>query len=327
VRVMVTGATTVLGAAIIDHLLVSSDVDHVLAIGREREVPHPAGKITYRSVDLRHTRSVHDLVWGQARDLGIAAVIHASQHRRARDHGRNVHDQNVGATRDLLAACSDHPTITRFVYRSFAEVYAPRHGTAELIDEQAPLDFDPAAPQWIRDRVEADLAVCAQAGGKLEVAVLRCAEIFAPGVGSQLWDYLQSRVCLRPLGYDPMINVLAVEDAAAAFAAAVASPAIGVFNIPGYDTLPLSRAIDDARRAQLAVPGPLIAPLYKLRRQLAGFEFRYELNARRFHFGGVLDGTRARTELRYVPRTPVQWPRAWWRTLLERLSRLAQEPT
>jgi len=324
-RVMVTGATTPLGAAIIDHLLVASDVDHVLAIGREREAPHPPGKITYRNVDLTHTRSVHDLVWGQARDLGIAAVIHASQHRRARDTGRAVHAQNVGATRELLAACADHPTITRFVYRSFAEVYAFRHGTPEVLDEQAPLDFDPSAPQWIRDRVEADSLVCAAAAGRLEIAVLRCAEILAPGVGSQLWDYLQSRVCLRPLGYDPMINVLAPEDAAAAFASAVSKPAIGVFNIPGYDTLPLSRAIEDAGRAQLAVPGPLLAPLYKLRRAVAGFEFRYELNAQRFHFGGVLDGTRARAELGYVPHTPVQWPRSWLRTLAERLGRMRIE--
>jgi UDP-glucose 4-epimerase len=324
-RVMLTGATTPLGAAIIDRLLVDADVDHVLAIGREREAPPSPGRITYRNVDLTHTRAVHDLVWGHARELDVSVVIHAAQHRSVHDVGRRVHDQNVGATRALLAACSDHPTITRFVYRSFAEVYAPPHGTSELIDEQAPLDFDPAAPQWIRDRVEADSIVCAAACGGLEIAVLRCAEILAPDVGSQLWDYLESHLCLRPLGYDPMINVLAVEDAAAAFTAAVGSPAVGVFNIAGYDTLPLSRAIEDAGRAQLAVPGPLMAPLYKLRRQLAGFEFRYELNERRFHFGGVLDGTRARRELGYVPRTAVPWPCSWWRTLFERLGRLRLE--
>jgi UDP-glucose 4-epimerase len=321
-RVMVTGATTPLGAAIIDRLLVDADVDHVLAIGREREAPPSPGRITYRNIDLTHTRAVHDLVWGQARELDVAVVIHASQHRSVRDVGRRVHAQNVGATRDLLAACTNHPTITRFVYRSFAEVYAPRNGTAELIDEQAPLDFDPAAPQWIRDRVEADSIACAAGCSGLEIAVLRCAEILAPGVGSQLWDYLDSHVCLRPLGYDPMINVLSVYDAAAAFAAAADSPAVGVFNIAGYDTLPLSRAIEDAGRVQIAVPGPLMAPLYKLRRQLAGFEFRYELNERRFHFGGVLDGGRARRELGYMPRTAVAWPCAWWRTLLDRLGRL-----
>jgi UDP-glucose 4-epimerase len=226
----------------------------------------------------------------------------------------------------LLAVCADHPTIRRFVYRSFAEVYAPRRATPDLIDEEAPLDFDPAAPQWVRDRVEADLAVCAHFAGRLEIVVLRCAEILAPDVGSQLWDYLSSRVCLRPLGFDPMLNVLSLEDAATAFGAALESPEIGVFNIAGFDTLPLSRAIAESAKLDIPVPGPLMSPLYRLRRAVAGFEFRYDINARRFHFGGVLDGRRAHTALGYVPRRPVQWPRPWWRRLFDEMAQMRPEP-
>jgi hypothetical protein len=73
------------------------------------------------------------------------------------------------------------------------------------------------------------------------------------------------------------------------------------------------------------VPGPLLAPLYGLRRWIAGFEFRYDLNLRRFHFGGVIDGARARRSLGYVPSHPVLWPHAWWWTLLERLADLSSE--
>jgi hypothetical protein len=62
-----------------------------------------------------------------------------------------------------------------------------------------------------------------------------------------------------------------------------------------------------------------MAPLYGLRRWVAGFEFRYDMNLRRFHFGGVLDGERARTAFGYVPRTPVRWPLPWWPLLMERL--------
>jgi nucleoside-diphosphate-sugar epimerase len=306
-RVLVTGATTALGAAIVEHLLASRDVELVLAIGREQEAPLRHDRLEYRSVDLTHPRVVHDVVWGEARDLGITVVVHGMQHRRVRDHGAGVHAQNVDATRDLLAACTGHPTIRRFVYRSFGEVYAPRRATPDLIDEEAPLDFSPAAPQWVRDRVEADLLVCAHLAGPLEIAVLRCAEILAPGVGSQLWDYLSSKVCLRPFGFDPMIGVLSLEDAALAFATATASTEIGVFNIAGLDILPLSRAIAESARVDVPVPGPLMSPLYRLRRALAGFDFHYDMNARRFHFGGVLDGSRAREALGFVPHTAVRW--------------------
>jgi UDP-glucose 4-epimerase len=319
-KVLVTGATAPLGAALVEALLAANDVDLVLAVGREIEGPRPHPRLVYRSADLSRHRPLHDLIYGEARELGIDTVIHGMQHRAARDRGPAVHAQNATATHDLILACQHHPTIRRFVYRSFAEIYGLHHATSNLLDEEEPLDFDPAAPQWIRDRVEADLTVCAHLAGPLAIAVVRCAEIFAPGTGSQLWDYLQSRVCVRPLGFDPMVNLLSMEDAVAAFLAAARSTEVGVFNIPGRDTLPLSCAIVESRRADIPLPGPLLAPLYGLRRWFAGFEFRYDMNLKRFHFGGVLDGTRARTLLGYVPRTSVHWPKPWWHVFAERIA-------
>ncbi|MBX3160942.1 MAG: hypothetical protein KF773_33585 [Deltaproteobacteria bacterium] len=308
-RAMVVGAPAPLGVAIVRALLATPGIEHVLGVGIETDAGLPEDpRVDYRAVDLTHPRALHDLVWGDAKDARIDTVVHCMQHRRGSDRGRRIHAQNVEATRGLVVACREHPTIARIVYRSFAEVYGSTHTTSDLLDEDAALDFGPTAPQWVRDRVEADLTVCAQLGGRVAIAVLRCAEVFAADTGSQLWDYLQSRVCFRPLGFDPMINVLSLDDAARAFAAAAACTATGVFNIPGADTLPLSRAIAASRRAGVPIPGPAMTPLYALRRWIAGFDFRYDLNLRRFHFGGVLDGTRARTELGYAPARHVAWP-------------------
>jgi UDP-glucose 4-epimerase len=303
-RVLVTGATAPLGEAVVAALLAAPEVEHVLATGREARTL-AAPRLSYRAADLTRPRVLHDVLWGPARELGITAVVHGMQHRPANDRGERVHAQNVSATRELVLACVDHPTIRRLVVRSFAEVYTLRQPTSDLIDEESPLDFDPTAPQWVRDRVEADLGACAHLATPLSIAVLRCAEIFAAGTGSQLWDYLSSRVCLRPLGFDPMLNLLSIDDAVAAVLAALRSPAVGVFNIPGFDTLPLSRAIAERGRTDVPIPGPLMAPLYGLRRWVAGFDFRYDMNVRRFHFGGVLDGSRAHAQLGYAPRTPV----------------------
>jgi UDP-glucose 4-epimerase len=325
-RVLVTGATTPLGRALIDQLVSSQDCGLVIAVGHEPKLDHPwHNGVLYRPVDLTRGRQVHDLICGDVVEHGVDTVVHMAQHRATHDGGRKVHAQNVTATRELMLRCMDHPTIRRFVYRSFAEVYALEHATSDLLDEDAALDFDPAAPQWLRDRIEADLTMCSHFGGSLQIAVLRCAEILAADSGSQLWDYLSSRVCLRPLGFDPMLNVLSLEDAVAAIAAAARSAHTGVFNIPGADTLPLSRAIAETVRLDVPVPGPLMAPLYGLRKWVAGFDFRYDLNLRRFHFGGVIDGVRARRLLGYVPSHPVQWPRSWWRLLLERLTKLRSE--
>lgn len=307
-KVLVTGATTPVGAGVIDRLLADAAVEHVLAIGAG---PGRAGdpRLTRQAVDLTRERAVRDLIHGPARDLGIDVVCHLALHRSARHEGAKIHARNVLATRQLLRVCVEVPAIHRFVYPSTAAVYALSVNQTTLLDEDAPLEFDPLAPQWVRDRVEADLTVCARMGlADLEVVVLRLAEILAPDVGGQLWDYLQSRLCLRPLGFDPMINVLSLDDATRAIALAITGRGQGVYNVAGADTLPMSRLIARWGRRDVPVPGPLLPALYRLRARLYGFEFRYDLNLRRFQFGGVIDDRRARTDLGYTPAAPLRWP-------------------
>jgi len=311
VRVLVTGATTGPGVALVHELLDDPSVEQVLAIAAEdHPALRPGPRLICHSVDLTRPRVVHDLLHGIARRLGIEAIVHGALHRNARDRGQRIRALNVETTRQLLLGAEGHPTVRRFVFRSTADGYAVRASEPNLLDEDTPLELDPGAPQWVRDRVEADLIACTRMGmSSFEIVVLRCAEIPAPQSGSQLWDYLQTRVCLRPLGFDPMINLLSLEDAARAVRLALAGHAQGIFNIPGADTLPLSRIIALAGRRDVPVPGPLIAPLYELRTRIVGLQFRYDLNARRFHFGGVVDGSRAQTVLDYRPSHPLVWPR------------------
>jgi len=303
-KIMVTGVTSTFGSALVDALVADPRVSLVAAVGEERESARCSPRLHYFASDLQRPRVVHDLLWGEARELGIDVVINLVPF--------------ADTTRHLVVACTGHPTIHRFVQRSFADVYAFPDSTTTLVDEDATLAFASSSSR-VRERIAADLLACAHNTRSLGVAVLRCAEVLAPDCDSQLWDYLQSRVCLRPLGFDPMINVLALEDAVHALVAAAFRSTTGVFNIPGATTLPLSMAIEQSGRADIPVPNAFMGPLYALRRKLAGFEFRYDLNLQRFHFGGVLDGTRAKDELGFVATTPVRWPRPWWRLLLARL--------
>ena len=116
-------------------------------------------RVEYRSLDLTRPRVVHDLLW-EAQTLEIDTVINAKQHREDGDAGRTVHAQNVDATRELVLGCVDHPTIRRFVHRSYAELYTCSRTTTNVIDEHAPLDVTADMGQWLRDRFDAELAVC-----------------------------------------------------------------------------------------------------------------------------------------------------------------------
>ncbi len=309
---LVTGATTPIGRRIVQALLREEPDKNVLAVGLESA---PAafgelleGRLTYERMDLTHRRVAHDLVFGRARELGVDVVVHTALHRSIRDRGTHIHALNVGTTRELLALAERQPQIQRFVFRSHAGVYRIDPVRTTLLAEDDPVDWSPRAPQTVRDRIEADLTVAARMGmSRLGIIILRCAEILAPDVGSQLHDYLSSRVCLRPLGFDPMLNLLSLEDAARAVVLAAKSKESGIFNIDGADTLPLSKAIQLSGRWEIPLPGPLLAPLYRARASTTNMEFSYDSNHRAFHFSSVLDASRARRVLGYEPKHRIHW--------------------
>ncbi|MBI2377295.1 MAG: NAD-dependent epimerase/dehydratase family protein [Deltaproteobacteria bacterium] len=308
-RVLVTGATTPIGMSIVRGL---SDAGAELVLGvagpDESRLEPWSDRVRFVAFDLTRSREAWALMFGPGAELRIDTVVHTALHRSASDFGRRVRALNVGSTRELLHLSERHPTVRRFVQRSFVDVYRIRAEEPTILEEDHPVELSPKTPQWIRDRVEADLSVCVRMGmSRLSVAVLRAAECLAPSSGSQLYDFFRARVCLRPLGFDPILNLASPDDIARAVSLAVSSNVNGVFNIPGRDTLPLSEAIRLAGRPDVPVPGSILAPWYRLRGALADSEFRYDQNASRFHYGGVLSGRRAKEVFGYEPRTSMDW--------------------
>lgn len=288
----------------------SPEVHSVIAVHQagEPESEHQVPGVHYVSADLTRRRDVQNLLQGIVSAANVDTILHMSLHSDARDRGQRVFRLNVESTRHLLSVAEEVPHIKRFVLRSFHDVYRVEHDSPLLFDENQPLELSARTPQAARNHAEADLMVCARmAVSRLQIAVLRCADVLAAGVSSQLYDYLSSKVCLRPLGYDPMVNVVSLSDAERALRLAALSDATGTFNIPGKDSLPLSELIHRARRIDLALPGPILTPLYLLRARATGFRFHYETDRLRFHHGCILDGSAARERLHYTPLVSVSF--------------------
>ena len=314
-RVLVTGANTPTGVRVVEMLLQDPATEVVVAVGARpafsgtADESEQSERLVYLQCDLTRGRHIKRMLFGPAREHGVEVLLHTAFHRNFLQEGSRIHALNVESTRLLLELAERHATIKRMIYQSSVDAYLIQPGRTVVLREDHPLDFSGDSIQAVRDRVESDIILCTRMGvSPLKIQVLRCAETLAYDTGSQLYDYLQSRVCYRPIGFDPMLNLLSVEDAARAMVRAIGYDGSGVFNIAGYDTLPLSLAIRKWERLDLPVPGPLLAPLYRWRIKFRGREFRYDVNRRRFHFSTVLDGTRAREILGYVPENPLAWP-------------------
>lgn len=313
--ILVTGASSPMGQHLVRSLLADTRVGHVLAVDEtppDRALPFShKGRLTYLPIDLTRTRKVRELLFGPARDLGVEVVVHLSEHVSGFGAGRRVHAQNVEALRSILELADAHPTINRLVVKSHAVVYRVSLDLPVQVTEEHPLNLDPSAPQYVRDRVEADLTACARMGlMQCEIVVLRTAEALAPGFGSQLYDYLNAPVAFRPMGFDPMVNVAHPADIVRALELATHGSGEGVFNVPGYDTLPLSEAARKWGVPMLPLPDSLVRPAYTLRHVVTGSTFSYGIHRNQMLLGLVLDGERAARELRYRPAHPVDWKHA-----------------
>lgn len=265
-----------------------------------RTAPHP--KLQCAQADFSSYRSLREVLSNRALQ-DVDTVVHVLQESE-RDSSVSP---SAEATHSLLRLAEELPSVRRFVLRSFASLYRLDSREPVFIDENHALALE-HIPVRLRACAEADFITCQKfSNTEQHTIVLRCAELLAPGGHNPLYDYLSSRVCLRPLGYDPMLNVLSREDLAAAIRRAVSSTATGVFNIPGCDTLPLSELASAAHRISLPIPGPALTPLYALRSAFTGLRFRYSADQTRFHFGAVLDGSKARRVLGYIPEHSIDF--------------------
>jgi len=116
------------------------------------------------------------------------------------------------------------------------------------------------AAAWLELEREARAAVRGE-----RLLVLRAAPVPLPG-GEDVWSrQLFARIAATPLGWDPMVQLLALEDLAAALRAALDKGLAGTYHL-APPPAPARRAVRSAGALRVAVP----ASLWSLARRLAG---------------------------------------------------------
>jgi len=113
-------------------------------------------------------------------------------------------------------------------------------------------------------------------------------------------NYLRLERPWTALGYDPMVQIIHVEDVVTAIELALKPGVKGIYNIVGPGELPLSEILKELGRRPIPLPSPVASAALKVawRFKLTSFPAP-ELNHIRFIC--MVDGTRAREELGFEP--------------------------
>ena len=262
-RVLVTGATTPLGRGVIGRLQQEGQVAKVIGFEPRATTEWLDGAelVAFEPDD-------HELVRFLA-DEGIDTVIHAGMTPTrsglpAVDVSRPA--DVIGTMR--LCAAIGHPSakVRSLLLVSSAAVYPVDPNTPLLhreTDSVEARDIEPAASHLEAEEYARDVATRL---GHLDVAILRLAELAGPGVGGPLASALRQPVVPTPIGYDPAVQFLHMDDAADAIAFAARLELAGTYNLASDGVLRWSEA--SALRGRFSLPvlpfdaGP-VAPLLR----------------------------------------------------------------
>ncbi|MBA2638619.1 MAG: NAD-dependent epimerase/dehydratase family protein [Nocardioidaceae bacterium] len=293
--VLVTGAATPLGAETARRLVDDAAVARVVAV----DVVPPAadlGGARFVRADLRNP-VMAELLGVE----GVDTVLHLTVAEPPARAGSSRGERNVIGTMQLLAACQRAAGVRSLVLSSSTGVYGASPRDPAVFTE------DTVARQLPRTGYAKD---CAENEGYLRgfarrrpdvaITVLRCADLLGAGVDGPLARYLRLPVVPTVLGFDPRLQVLHPDDAAAALARATVNDLEGTYNLAGDGAVTLSQLVRRLGRPSLPVPRG-VGLLGQAMRRVAGAALPAD-EAALLTYGRVVDTTALKERFGLAPR-------------------------
>lgn len=252
-RVLITGIAGNLGRAVARRLHRRFEI---VGIDR-RPVRHMPKDVEIENVDIRRRRA-EDVF----RREHLDAVVHLNIMHDPRARQEEHHAFNIVGTQKIVELAAEH-RVPKVVVLSSANVYGPDSTNDQFLDEDAPL-MGGQNFMAIRDLIALDM-FCNTffwRHPEIETVILRPVNIVGR-VNNAPSRYLRLERPITVMGFDPMIQIIHVEDVVSAIERALTPGVRGVYNVAGPTPLPLSALIKMMGKRRRAVPEPLARAMLK----------------------------------------------------------------
>ena len=290
--VVVTGISGNLGR-VVAKLLHKDEL--VVGIDRRPFVGRPKDVVHYQ-IDLRKKKAEEVF-----RRHPVKAIIHMGIMHDPRMSAEDHHSFNILGTTRILDCAARH-NVKKLVVLSSASVYGPSPDNSNFLSEDAPLMAASRFPT-MRDLIEVDML----AHGffwrhpETETAVVRPVHIVGPTIKNAPSEYLRLKRPWMLMGFDPMVQLIHMEDAARVLVTALKPGLKGVYNVVGPGEVPLSSIFKELGSRPMPVPHlvarPLLDTLFRYR--IASYPSA-ELD--HIQFLCMVDGSRWQKETHWQPR-------------------------
>ncbi len=235
-RVLITGVSTYWGGRLAQDLEEDPDVDVIVGVSP-----------SYPTCELNRTEFVrvgtqHALLRRIVQAAEIDTVIDTRlMVESVAGSPREVHENNVIGTMNILAACggADSP-VRKLVFKSSAHYYGSEQDDPAFFSEDMRRPHVPRTPIE-EDIVEAERAVDSFARRTdVTVTVLRFVNALGPWMHTSHADWLSLPAIPTILGFDPRYQFIGEDDLVGALAHAARHDLPGIYNAAGDGVLALS---------------------------------------------------------------------------------------
>lgn len=231
----------------------------------------------------------------------VSALLHLAFQHNPTKHSGFAHELHSIGTMYLLNACGKQK-IKKIVVDSTTHCYGAFPNNPNFLSEEHPLRGG-VQSSYIRDRIDVEnqMKKYQQHHPECILTVLRPCSILGPNIHNFATRYLSRKICLTPLGYDPLIQLVHEEDILRAFQMVLEKDAPGIFNIVGQGVLPLLTLLHLTGRIVIPLPNTVLYPMVHAMWQgnVAVVPPRY-LEFLRYLW--VADGIKAKEDLGFVPK-------------------------
>jgi UDP-glucose 4-epimerase len=295
--VLVTGVSRYLGGKVAAALAAHPSRPDV--IGLDVVPPHSSlGGASFVRADIRSPSLARLL-----REHEVDTVVHMNVIATPRSAGGRVpmKEINVIGTMQLLAALQKVPGVRRLVVKSTAGVYGAGPGDPAIFTEDSSATSPPRTG-WAKDCLEVEGYVrgFTRRRPDVDVALLRFASIVGPGLETPLSRAFALPVVPGMLGHDGRLQFVHEEDAVEAMVIATLGSVTGPVNVAGDGVVTTSQAAAMAGRPVVGLPESLVPSATRWLTRLGAAELSVE-DLRLLGYGRVLDTTRCRDEMGFVP--------------------------
>ena len=269
-RVLITGLSSYWGGRLAEALESFAEVEAIVGV----DTRDPTREL--ERTEFVKVSNQHGLIQRIVRAARIDTVIDARLVVDSITTSRQrAHENNVIGTMNVLAACAGEGSpVRRFVFKSSAHVYGAAQNDPAFFTEGMTRSQPPATPIE-RDVVEAEASVVDFAGKqkRVDVTVLRCANVLGPDVRTSFAKLLSLPLVPMIAGFDPRLQFVHEDDIVHALEHAAVNRIPGVFNVAADGVLALSEIVGLLGKRPLPVLPPwgaglLNAPLRALRVQI-----------------------------------------------------------